>query len=228
MRLLSFIDGEAGYAALLADAEGAIALRLDGGDVREAHASGAIEEGRARLDGEGGELAVSWSPAGPLIETELGGARVSVHPIAVSGTWDGRPLSGPGVAWELPERLAALRTLWATTAKGGLLLLASVREDAAAEHGEERTAAVRMLPDAEPYAYVEPLLSTEYDADGAHTRATLELWAGTEDHVPERGGGLRAGGGALASRHGRLEAARFDWSLDGSAAVGGYEILSGG
>ena len=44
--------------------------------------------------------------------------------------------------------------------------------------------------------------------------------------MPERGAGVRVAGGALDSAGGRLETARFDWSLDGTPAVGAYEILT--
>lgn len=227
MRLLSFIDGKAGYGAIVAGGAGSQGLRLDGRNVRTASADNGLEEGRARLATETGELEVSWSPAGPVLEFGMADAVIGAHAIAVSGSDEAGSIGGPGVAWELPESgFATLRTIWATTAKGALLLLVSMREVGAAEHGEELIGAARLLPDAEPYGYVEPLLSTEYAADGSHCRATLELWASTEEHVPERGAGVRVAGGALDSTGGRLETARFDWSLDGTPAVGAYEILT--
>ena len=83
-------------------------------------------------------------------------------------------LSGPGVLWDLPlAGSSLLRTVWAATSKGSLTVLVGLRPDGAGEHGEEVVGAARMIPGAEPYGYGEPLLSTEYDGDGAHTRATL-------------------------------------------------------
>ena len=69
------------------------------------------------------------------------------------------------------------------------------------------------------------LLSTEYDEAGVHTRATLELWS-EDDPLAERGAGTRIAGGATSTPYGRLEAARFAWAIRGTAAVGGYEILT--
>ncbi len=227
LRLLSFIDGEDGYCALVDDGGGASALRADGQGTLEARSDTPISEGRATLDSSRGELEVSWTPADAGIQFGVGDAIVEAHAIASSGHAAGEPLSGPGVAWDLPAGgYSALRTLWATNAKDSLVLLVALRADEAHDHGEELIGAARLIPGAEPYGYLEPLLSTEYDASGAHVRATLELWPSAEEHVPERGGGLRTAGGSLVASGGRLEAARFAWSLDGSPATGGYEILT--
>lgn len=227
LRLLSFIDGEGGYCALLAGPDGAGALRATERGTLEARSMGPLEEGRAKLAAGTGELDVSWSPAGSRLEFGFGGEVVGAQPIALSGRDGDASLAGPGVAWDLPEGgYAALRTLWAASAGGSLTLLVAMREAGSREHGEELVGAARMIPGAEPYGYLEPLLSTEYDGAGAHVRATLELWPTAEEPAPERGGGLRTAGGALEGAEGRLEAARFAWSLDGSPASGGYEILT--
>lgn len=228
LRLLSFIDGEDGYCCVLAgDEGGASALRATGEGTLEARSETPISEGRATLESSRGELEISWSPAGPRLQFAVGDALVEAHAVATSGHAAGEAVSGPGVAWDLPATgYSALRTLWATNPKGSLILLVAVRAEEAHDHGEELIGAARLISGAEPYAYLEPLLSTEYDASGAHVRATLELWPSVEEHAPERGGGLRTTGGALAASGGRLETARFAWSLDGSPATGGYEILT--
>jgi hypothetical protein len=170
---------------------------------------------------------IGWSPAGPMLEFGMGEESVRAYAIAGSASRSGGASNGPGVAWELPSAgFAAIRTIWAVTEKGDLLLLVAVRPEGASSHEEEVIGAARIFRGAEPYGYVEPLLSTEYDGSGLHTRATLELWAGEDEHVPERGGGLRVVGGTLDAPLGRLEAARFSWRLDGKAAIGAYEILT--
>jgi hypothetical protein len=227
LRLLSFVADERGYCALLAGPDGAEALLTDGEATAEASASGAVEQGRAVLGDGDEQVELGWSPAGPMLEFGMGEESVRAYAIAGSASRPAGSSNGPGVAWELPSAgFAAIRTIWAVTEKGDLLLLVAVRPEGAASHEEEVIGAARILPGAEPYGYVEPLLSTEYDAAGLHTRATLELWAGAEEHVPERGGGLRVVGGTLDAPIGRLAAARFSWRLDGKAAIGAYEILT--
>ena len=226
LHLLSFLAGERGYCALVAGPDGAEAILTGDGTALEASSADPIEQGRAVLQNGDGSLELGWSPAGPMLEFGMGEESVRAYAIAGSAAGE-TPASGPGVAWELPAAgFAAIRTIWAVTEKGDLLLIISVRPEGAASHEEEVIGAARLFPGAEPYGYVEPLLSTEYDDDGQHTRATLELWAGAEEHVPERGGGLRVAGGSLDAPVGRLEAARFSWKLDGKAAIGAYEILT--
>lgn len=227
LRLVSFLGGENGYCALLAGAGAGEALCSSNGDWVEATSPGPVEQGRAVLDGSDGRLELAWSPAGPMLEFGMGELTVRAYAVAGTATGIEAGPSGVGAAWELPATgFAAIRTIWAATEKGDLLLVAAVRPEGAGSHEEELIGAARLIPGAEPYGYVEPLLSTEYDGDGAHTRATLELWAGAEEHAPERGGGLRVRGRALDAPAGRLEAARFSWKLDGKSAIGAYEILT--
>ncbi len=226
MRMFSFIDGELGYCVLLEGPHGAQALRIGDGESVRASSAEPIEEGRATLRSDEGPLEISWSPAGPVLEFAIEDAIVSLYGIAASGTQGEGRLSGPGVAWELPdEGYSALRTVWAITARSDLLVLISLRPEDARDHSEELVGAARIMARDEPYGYVEPLLSTEYDESGIHTRATLELWT-EEGAAAERGAGHSISGGAISTPFGRLEAARFAWSLGGSPAVGGYEILT--
>jgi hypothetical protein len=152
---------------------------------------------------------------------------IRVHGIAASLAGGGGPLSGPGVLWDLPAGgHSALRTAWAATAESTLTLLVASRPEDSREHGEEIVGAARVIPGAEPFGFIEPLLSTEYDSSGAHTRATLELWESEQEGAPARGAGTRIAGAANDVAGARLEAARFQWSLEGTAAIGAYEILT--
>lgn len=225
LALLSFVGGEGGYCAMAAGPEGSSVVLLAGDEPVRGSSPEPIGEGRAALEGPAGELEISWTPAGPMLEFAIDEG-VRVHGVAASTSGPHGPLSGPGVLWDLPaDGHSAIRTAWAVTAKSALTLLVAMRPQDSREHGEEIVGSARVLPGAEPYGYAEPLLSTEYDARGAHTRATLELWPSDDEGAPERGGGVRVAGSAIDLGAGRLEAARFAWSLDGSAAIGGYEIL---
>lgn len=226
MRSISLLGGERSYCSLLAGSVGARALALGDGEPVEAATDAPLEEGRARLEGERGPLEVSWTPAGPALGFTVDGTTTRVHGIAASGTGPAGPLSGPGVAWELPdEGFSTIRTVWAVTAASELFVLVALRPEDAREHGEELIGAARIAPSEEPLPYLEPLLSTEYDGEGAHVRATLELWAeGAE--LADRGAGRVVVAAGLATPYGRLEAARFAWGISGKAAGGGYDILS--
>lgn len=229
MTLVSFAGGTRGYCVMLADDEGARAVRLLPSGRLEATSTERGEAGRQLLDSESGSLEVAWTPAGPLIEFSVGIPAVRSYPVAATAATADETFSGPGVAWELPmEGFSAWRTIWAATEKRGLTLLVAGRPEESTTHDEELIGAARMIPNAEPYGYAEPFVSTEYDAAGQHVRATLELWPEMDEHAPERGGGRRVEGISLNGTDGghRLEAARFAWTMDGSIAVGGYEILT--
>jgi hypothetical protein len=226
LTLVSFVGGEEGYCALLGDEDGSAAL-IQGGDGAVRASGGPIAEGRNVLTSYSGEVEVSWNPAGPMLQFAIGDEGVRVHGIAASLIGAGGPLSGPGVLWDLPAGgHSAIRTAWAATAKSALTVLVATRPEDSREHGEEVVGAARIIPGAEPFGFVEPLLSTEYDGDGAHTRATLELWQSEEEGAPARGAGIRVAGGGASLAEARLEAARFRWSLDGAQAIGAYEIVT--
>jgi len=227
MTVVSFAAGEAGYCAMLATDSGTTAVTTGPEGRSEFSSTEPPEPGRAKLAGESGEIELAWTPAGPLLEFSIGIPSVRAYAVAATASGSGGSLAGPGVCWQLPANgFSAMRTVWAATQKRGLVLLVAGRPEEASAHGEELVGAARLISDADPYGYGEPLLSTEYDGAGLHTRATLELWPEFAEHVAERGGGVRVAGASLASDGHRLEAARFAWTLEGSPAVGGYEIVS--
>jgi hypothetical protein len=227
LTLISFVGGESGYGAVLGGDAGSAAIRADGESAVGVSCDDRPGDARVSVgDGDGG-LDVSWTPAGPMLEFAIGDDGVRVHAIAASLTGESGPLSGPGVLWDLPAGgHSAIRTAWAATAQSALTVLIATRAEDSREHGEEIVGAARIIPGAEPFGYAEPLISTEYDAAGAHTRATLELWQAEDDRAPARGAGTRIAGSSLSLGSARLEAARFRWGLEGAAAVGAYEILT--
>jgi hypothetical protein len=106
---------------------------------------------------------------------------------------------------------------------GALLAVAAARQPGAEEHDAEEVAAVLVEPDGGESRFERTLLSTEYDGQGRHRRATLELEAGNAD-PPMRGAGLAieatwlegpSGGGPF-----------FRWRLEGREGYGRYEIAA--
>lgn len=123
-----------------------------------------------------------------------------------------------------PDLPTLLRSISVTFEDGSVLSLWAVRAPGAGGHGEEALAA--LLLDAgqdDPVPVVEPLLSTEYDGEGNHRRATLELHM-SEEGPPLRGSGTRVSGGSLELGAMVLETALFHWSVESRKGIGRYDI----
>jgi hypothetical protein len=103
-----------------------------------------------------------------------------------------------------------------------LLVVASARPLGAAGHGEEATSAVLLDAEESVTRFEEPLLSTEYDAAGAHRRAGIELW-GADDATPLRGAGTRIGGGTAGAWG--MESAFLRFSINGTGGTARYDLL---
>lgn len=213
-----------GYAALLGS--GAAVLSF-GSEWTTVTGPPQLEADGLRIGAAGGEgVAATWSAQSGRLEIESDEVRIAATP--VSAAIEGEEgLEGEGVLWDLDvPGASALRTVWSRFEDGGMLILVLIRPDGAEGHGDEQAVCVRQPGDGDAFGYEVPLLSTEYDPAGGHRRATLELWRTAEEGLPDRGGGLRSGGGATRTGGQTLEAARFEWRLDGAAGVGGYEILT--
>jgi hypothetical protein len=218
--------GPAGGAALVCGPGATVAL--DDAEVSRG-------EGTLRLAAEGGELILGLAAQTSQLGFETGAGReVGVQAVGASGelraAGSAEPigLEASGVSWTIAgeDDQGALRTAWAMLADGSLLVLFSLRPAAVDHHGSETVGAVRIAKDGAVTPFAEPLISTEYDAAGRQTRATLELWGENEDGLAVRGGGRRAAGGTARLGGGTLEAARFEWRVDGVGGLGGYEIIS--
>jgi hypothetical protein len=92
------------------------------------------------------------------------------------------------------------------------------------EHGSEEIAGWLLDREGGFISFDETLLSTQYDKEGRHTRAGLELWPDGDEAPPLRAAGTRIGG---TGAEGGLAAALFRCSTEGSEGLGGYLIKRG-
>jgi hypothetical protein len=124
------------------------------------------------------------------------------------------------------DDLALLRTLGAVFEDGTLLSAWAVRPGGAGGHGDEAVGALVAGPESDPLVAADALLSTHYDDQHGHVRASLELALDVDLDLPPR----RAAGEALCRQPlalgpARLDLAFFRWAMAGNAGVGRYEIL---
>jgi len=234
-RLISFAepDGKA-YGALALEGERLGGGYLGGPDTAVAIDDGALArgEGTVRIETDDQDLVIGLAAQTSPLAFETGeGRSVTVQAVGAScerGSWG---FEARGVAWAIEgeQDQGSLRAVWALLADGALLLLFALRSGAADEHGAETVGAARISREGGVTSYVEPLISTEYDASGQQTRATLELWHEDPDDgaFADRAGGTRVAGGAGRVAGQTLRAARFDWRVGGVPGVGAYDIVSG-
>lgn len=237
-RLISFAGSENGaYGCVTLGAgnrDAAAVLARPGGSLALAEAEVTRGEGTLRLTAPEGELIVGLAAQTSPLAFETGPSRrVTVQAVGASvelGAAASERFAGgfeaTGVSWALEGESdqSLLRTLWAALADGSVFVLFALRSADADEHGAETIGAARIARDGAVASYAEPLLSTEYDADRGHQRATLELW-GEEEGLPTRGAGRLELGGSVRAGGAELHAARFGWRLDGTPGFGAYEIV---
>lgn len=240
---LSFTDPATGIYGWMASSNGfAVALGCGPGGAGSSAMVDGVEMGgspesiEGRLEGDEVGFEIAFHAEGPVLALDLDlpdspiQATASLGTVTGSATSAGAPvtLACPALSWHFeggdPTAMAAARTAWAQLEDGSLLAMIAVRDEQADEHGAEHRAAA-ISSEGEPLIFDEPLLSTEYDAAGRHTRATLELWE-RDSGSPVRGAGIRAAGGAIGVPLARLEGAAFDWLIDGADGIGTYEIIS--
>ena len=233
-RLFSFTDPDSGHycAVALRGDRAAAVLTGDQGVIEIDEGSATRNDGTLRVDSDAGTLVLGLVAQTTPLAFEVGpGASLELQSIGVSSSYSGSGgeagFEGAGVGWALSgeEHARSLRALWAM-GEGKLLAMFALRDEGASDHGSETVGAVRISTDGNVLAYEEPLLSTEYDAAGRQTRATLELWGGAEGAMADRGGGRRVHGGTGHIGNSKLEAAAFSWSLGGTPATGAYEIYT--
>lgn len=137
----------------------------------------------ARADGS--------APPGGALSAALCSAHVEIDAAERSGDQE---CAGYLCGWGLEPETASARHLAVLDLDGSLLLLAASRPASASGHGEEDRAAWTVDAEGHVTAFGEALLSTQYDANDAVTRAGLELWQPGEPAAPVRASGTRLGG----------------------------------
>lgn len=231
-RLLSFADPSSnGYGAIALGDSGAAAWCVSGdSELRLDDAEASRGDGSLRLTTPAATLVLGIAAhSDPLGFETAAGTAVGLQAVGVSGELPGGgDLEGQGVVWSFgqdDDDATLLRSLWAMGADRSLFVLFATGTNGSAGHASERLGAARIARDGGTTGFAEPLLSTEYDGAGSHRRATLELWP--EEGMAERGAGRRESGGMATLGGSGLAAARFAWSMGGTPAVGGYEIVRG-
>jgi hypothetical protein len=131
-----------------------------------------------------------------------------------------------GHSWGEPDwdRIETTRTLSVWLDDGTGVAFSAVRPAGAGDHAAEARWAALLAP-AGGLGVDDARLSTTYDADGFQRRAGLELWVGKDDAYPRRAAGEAVCGGALDLGEQRLDCAFLQWSMDGRAGVGRYDVL---
>ena len=235
---LELVDADTGFVGVLGDGASIV---FDRGEVvalapaGEAATETVGEGARATLASSGTEVELGLSPLGPQLRLEapwLPARELSACRASGLLRREGRAvtLSGIGILsrWEVEPSLGTdelHRQLAVAFADGGVLAITAARPDGSGEHGAEAIEAALVGPDGRPQPIGEALLSTEYDPQGRHRRATLELWAEEGDGPAMRAGAELICGTTLPGEAPRIDLAFLRWSLDGRPGLGSYEVV---
>jgi hypothetical protein len=185
----------------------------------------AVERDGDKLRAElAGHLALEFEPVSEPID--LGG--VSARVCRVRGEVDGTQVDCLGTASETREapewdELDALRSVTVLAGEDHALLALARRPRGAAGHGEELVRA-QLLSEGELLTVENARISTVYDGEGRQRSAGLELWLPGED-FPRRASGQVLAGTSLELEGLEVHAAIFSWKLEGSDAIGAYELM---
>jgi hypothetical protein len=228
-------DGGAPISALFRDGE------ETGGGEFEASPDG---DAAVKVEGDGWGFELEHSSRGEPVsfgpDTEAGAVSAVTLELGAAGitgrVWDAkgeRRIRCPGLTRSATGAVdwgqaSLLRILAVPFEGGGLLALAGARPARAEGHGEEGVTAVLRDSDGAPARAEEALLSTQYDREGDHVRAGLELQLPApedEERPPLRGAGTRLCGTRLGQA---VAAAFFRWELEGRKGVGRYDIVRRG
>jgi hypothetical protein len=192
---------------------------------------------------DGGGFELTFTALAPAFEfgaesavARSGGMEGYEHLCRVEGTVTvaGRParlrcLGQRGHAWGSTdwERLERTASVSAWIADDRAFALETIRPRNAPGHDAEVVSLVALEAGETGLALtpaLDPRLSTTYDADGRHRRASLEFWLEEEGYARRAAGAARCGTTLELGRL-RMDSAFFAWTMDGEQGVGRYEVL---
>jgi hypothetical protein len=176
---------------------------------------------RARVEGQ---LDLTFTPVSEPAEFDGSTARIC----QVSGTLGGAPIEALGTASETttpPQwtELDAVRALSAIFDTENAVLAVAQRPRGALGHGAERVTA-RLFHAGQLLEVESARISTVYDGDGRQRSAGLELWLPGED-FPRRASGTVRAGASLTLEGLRVNAAVFEWTMEGRQGAGAYDLV---
>jgi hypothetical protein len=168
-------------------------------------------------------LELAFEPVSDAIELPGHSTRVC----RVTGTVGSEGIECLGTATEtlsVPSwsELDAVRSISALFDPETALFALATRPRGARAHGDERVSAA-LLSAGELRAVEEARLSTVYDQDGRQRSAGIELWLPGED-IPRRAFGVAAAGTTLDLDELRVNAAVFEWRMEGREGSGAYDL----
>ncbi|MFL5827322.1 MAG: hypothetical protein ACJ76V_12425 [Thermoleophilaceae bacterium] len=163
---------------------------------------------------------------GPLTDAvDIGGATARL--CSVEGTVDGSSIECLGVATETVDppqwaELDCLRNVCALFDPDNAVIAVARRPRGALGHGAEDVIAW-LLAGGELTRVQDARVSTVYDGDGRQRNAGLELWLPEQD-FPRRLSGSAVAGTTLSLEGLRVNAAVFEWRMEGREGAGAYEL----
>jgi hypothetical protein len=147
----------------------------------------------------------------------------------VTGTVRDTSVDCLGTATETTEppawsELDAVRGVSAVFGEDRAAFVLARRPRGAMGHGQEMVEA-KLVLDGELTDVETARISTVYDGDGRQRSAGLELFLPGEDFPRRASGSVRAGA-SLSLEGLRVDAAVFDWRMEGREGVGSYELAA--
>jgi len=170
-----------------------------------------------------GRLALEFEPVSE--PAQLAGSRTTI--CAVTGEVDGTRINCLGTATETETppawaELDAVRAISALFDRERAVLAMARRPRGALGHGHELITA-KLLLGGELVDVEDARLSTVYDGEGRQRTAGIELWLPGED-FPRRVSGTATAGASISLEGLQMNAAVFDWRMEGRQGSGAYEL----
>jgi hypothetical protein len=145
----------------------------------------------------------------------------------VRGTAAGRQVECLGAATVTKDaprwsELDALRALSAVLDRENAVFVSARRPRDAVGHGHELVSAV-IIAGGQALDVEDARISTVYDSSGRQRSAGLELWLPGEEYA-RRASGSAWAGASIELGGVRVDAAVFDWQMEGRHGAGAYEL----